>query len=254
MTRSQSLAAYIALPTMDAHTADAFVRRLLAQHALHSTTLRRSRLAPATVALRKKGDALGAALAAQRSSSASSKAAAELDPQVDSSWAALVFTLEGRVRSTLPECAAEAQAIMSAVFPDRLKFTQEKFLRQWSIANSKLQQLLVERDGARSGADFLRAYGAGDLLAEVQRLHAEFAAALGVTEGRAKIAPVELRGPMDDALDAAREFVAITLSLSATEIGDDVDDVKRDILSVIDEFATTREREEKEPPPPTPDT
>lgn len=101
---------------------------------------------------------------------------------------------------------------------------------------------------------FLRAYGAGDWLAEVQRLHEKFAVLLGVTEGRSAPTTVEVRGPMDDALDAAREFIAITLSLSAAEIGDDVDSIKRDILSVVDQFATTRERSVEPSPPPTPDT
>jgi hypothetical protein len=77
---------------------------------------------------------------------------------------------------------------------------------------------------------------------------------LGVTEGRSAPTTVEVRGPMDDALDAAREFIAITLSLSAAEIGDDVDSIKRDILSVVDQFATTRERSVEPSPPPTPDT
>ena len=254
MARSQSLSAYIALPTMDAHTADSFVRRLLAQYALHKGALRRSRLAPASATLSKKGDALGAALAAERSNRSSTKAAAELDPVVDASWAAIVLTLEGRAKAVKLPSSTEAQAILDRVFSDRLKFTQEKYVRQWSIANSKLQQLLAVADSGRSAADFLRAFGAGDLLAEVQRLHEEFAALLGVTEGRSAGAAVELRGPMDDALEAAREFVAITLSLSAAEIGDEVDVIKRDILSVIDEFANARERAEKESPPPTPAT
>lgn len=254
MARSHSLAAYIALPTMDAHTVDSFVRRLLAQYALHKPSLRRSRLAPASVSLTKKGDLLGAALAAERSTKSSSKAAAELDPTVDASWAAIVLTLEGRAKAVELACAKEAQEILDRVFPDRLKFTQEKYVRQWSIANAKLQQLLAALDGGRSGAEFLRVYGAGDLLAEVQRLHETFATLLGVTEGRSASVTVEVRGPMDEALDAAREFIAITLSLSAAEIGDDVDSIKRDILSVIDEFATTRERDEKGTEPPTPAT
>lgn len=254
MARSRSLSAYIALPTMDAHTADSFVRRLLAQYALHKSALRRSRLAPASTALSKRGDALGAALAAERSNKSSTKAAAELDPVVDASWASIVLTLEGRAKALKLPCSTEAQEILDRVFPDRLKFTQEKYVRQWSIANSKLHQLLAVADGGRSAAEFLRAFGAADLLAEVQRLHEEFAVLLGVTEGRSASAPVELRGPMDEALEAAREFVAITLSLSAAEIGDDVDDIKRDILSVIDEFATTRARADNGSPPPDPAT
>jgi hypothetical protein len=254
MARPKSLTAYIALPTMDAHTTDSFVRRLFAQYLLHKSVLRRSRLAPAAVALSKKGDALGAALAAERSNKSSSKAAAELDPLVDASWAAIVLTLEGRAKATELPSAAEAQAILDRVFPERLKFTQEKYVRQWSIANATLQQLLAKRDDGPSAAEFLRAHGAGDLLDEVRRLHDKFAVLLGVSEGRSAPTTVEVRGPMDDALEAAREFVAVTLSLSSNEIGEDADSIKNDILSVIDEFATRRDGGEKGVEPPTPAT
>ncbi len=254
MPRPRSLNAYIALPTMDAHTTDAFVRRLHAQYLLHRSTLRRSRLGPAASVLNEKGDALGAALAADRSNKSSMKAAAELDPIVDASWAAIILTLEGRAKATELPSAAGAQAILDRVFPDRLKFTQEKYVRQWSMANASLQQLLATDDHGASAAEFLRAHGAGDLLDEVRRLHDKFAALLGVSEGRSAATTVEVRAPMDEALDAAREFVAITLSLSAAEIGDSVDTIKNDILSVIDEFATRRDDGDKGAAPPAPAT
>jgi hypothetical protein len=92
---------------------------------------------------------IGDALAAERSTKSSSKAAAELDPTIDASLAAIVPTLEARAKLVELACAKEAQEISDRVFPDRLKVTQEKYVRQWSIANAKLQQLLAEVDGGR---------------------------------------------------------------------------------------------------------
>lgn len=240
MAKPLTLAAYIALPVLDAHRADAFVRRLLAQYALHRAALRRSRLAPAQRALLEASDALSAALATVRAKSSATKDAAELDPVVDASWAAIVLTLEARAKLRRLPCAAEAEEHLQQIFPDRLKFTQEKFVRQWSVANTKLQQLFVAAAGKRSAAEFLRAYGAEDILEEVQQLHARFADVLGITEGRSVETPVELRAARDAALEAAREFVAVTLSLSPAEIGDDADAIKTDVLSVLDEFRQPR--------------
>ncbi|MBL8680574.1 MAG: hypothetical protein JNK05_15460 [Myxococcales bacterium] len=256
MARALTLASYIALPVMDAHTADAFVLRLLAQYKLHKPALRNTKVAAAAAALGKHGDALAAALAAERSNKSAAKAAAELDPIVDATWAAIVLTLEGRAKATRLPSAAQAKAILDRVFPDRLEFTQEKYVRQWSIANATLQKLMSADPSdpkAESAADFLREHGAGDLLDELRKAHDEFAALIGVTEGRSAPVPVAVRAPLDAALDSARELVATVLALSESDVRGDVDTIKRDLLSVLDEF--TADRAEKEgSAPPTPAT
>jgi hypothetical protein len=241
MGRTYSTRDLIQFPTMNAHTLVAFGQRLLAQYRLHKKALRDTKVARRALALERELRGLNAALVAQQARSKGDREAQTLDPIVDATWASLVMFLESWSRLDWRPEAKIAEAILTAVFPDRLRFTQEKYVQQWSEASTRIQQIFGRNDEdprKPTIAEQLEELGAGPRLDEITEKHARFARALGLSEGAGVPTAVDVRGPYDAVLAAAKDYVGAVMQLDEDDIAD-VERVRHDLLSVIDEFEAT---------------
>ncbi|HEU4410872.1 MAG TPA: hypothetical protein VFS43_36805 [Polyangiaceae bacterium] len=133
-------------------------------------------------------------------------AATAADQQLDSTWSGFHGFLTGWTKlPSTPEGVAKgrmAREVIELVFPEGLRFLNLPYREQWGESQTRLDRLgepaIAERVSALGGEPFVRA---------IEAAHAEYGAALHVTEPEANPTPqVKVREPLDNFWEAVRSY------------------------------------------------
>jgi hypothetical protein len=115
-----------------------------------------------------------------------SEAAVAADRELDSGWAGLHLMLQGVARFPgFPDRQRHAEALLNALYPNGLDFTQMGFKVEWAESSIRLKRVEEQRLGTH-----FTTLGLAEYHTKLLALQAEYGKALGVTDVNAPAAPV----------------------------------------------------------------
>lgn len=224
MSATFDISPYLNAPVVDVPGGVALGVALVSALPAHSpATVRRAakRLRASTIALQ-------AAWQATRSASRSVDRRA-VDHRMDVAWGAAHARLSGY--AALPAAsyprAGKAAHLMEKLFPDGLGFLTLPYSHEWAESSQRLALL----DDKATDAE-LRDLVGDDFVDELEKAHAAYGEALGITEAQAPPYVVRVQEPLRDLQSAVRDY-ALQLGAAA---GDQPDfaDAARAALAPID--------------------
>lgn len=182
-------------------------------------------LAKALSRLATNVDALEAVLVQRGGREAPSPSAQPQDRRVDACWSGLRDVLAGFAKLPGEPCAAEAEAIGAALFPDGLGFLQLPFAIEWAESQVRLERLRAEGLASR-----MEALGLKVFLDALAREHEAYGEQLGMGEAAVTSggATAEVR-PALDALQTALRYY-ITKVLGSVDLDDAATQARADAL------------------------
>lgn len=179
--------AYVRVPPLDLPSMIALCRQLLVESPSNPPPAVRSSQTQLSLVVKEASDEHRAQLSAE-----SGQPTRPIDLAADNAWGCVYRRLETytSLPAELYPRAARAQALLTLLFPDGLRFTQLEYGAQWVEADSRVTILMADRGRLRT--ELIELVGE-DFVAELLRTHAAYGEMVGATRRRPPRSRPDLR-------------------------------------------------------------
>ena len=242
--------AYVRVPPLDLPSMIALCRQLLVESPSSPPPAVRSSQTQLALLVKEASDEHRAQLSAE-----SGQPTRPIDLAADNAWGCVYRRLEtytGLPAEQYPR-SARAQALLTLLFPDGLRFTQLEYGAQWVEADSRIGILSADR--ARLRTELAELVGE-DFVEELFRTHAAYGEMVGATRRRPPRSRPDLRSLRRRLMDAA---TAHLIQLVAAHLNDSTNgrtraEIQR-CFAAVDLYRDKLggPRREGEPPLPSPE-
>jgi hypothetical protein len=162
-----------------------------------------------------------------------------VDQRVDAAFRALRDIAAGYadLEREIPQRAA-AERVLTDLFPDGLAFTRRRYPEQWAEISKRLQKIGDDPAGALYAA--LELLGGAGMVAALAALHAEYGAAIGVTQPKTVVETPSLAEGLRALSDAISSYALKLLAARDLESDAEAEDARRALAPITELRATLR--------------